>query len=64
MATQERLQGRTPERPSEAGEVHAAIGERSRPLKAKIDSLADEIDDILEENAEEFVRSYIQRGGE
>jgi ubiquitin-like protein Pup len=24
----------------------------------------DEIDDVLEENAEEFVRSYVQRGGE
>ena len=24
----------------------------------------DEIDDILEENAEEFVKSYVQRGGE
>ncbi|MEK6530600.1 MAG: ubiquitin-like protein Pup, partial [candidate division NC10 bacterium] len=24
----------------------------------------DEIDDILEENAEEFVKSYVQRGGQ
>jgi ubiquitin-like protein Pup len=29
-----------------------------------VDSLLDEIDDVLEENAEEFVRSYVQKGGE
>ena len=30
----------------------------------KIDDLLDEIDSVLEENAEEFVRNYIQKGGE
>lgn len=29
-----------------------------------LDKLLDEIDEILEENAEEFVKSYVQRGGE
>ncbi|MEO7804176.1 MAG: ubiquitin-like protein Pup, partial [Actinomycetota bacterium] len=29
-----------------------------------LDKLLDEIDEVLEENAEEFVRSYIQKGGE
>lgn len=29
-----------------------------------IDSLLDEIDDVLEENAQEFVASFIQKGGE
>jgi ubiquitin-like protein Pup len=29
-----------------------------------MDRLIDEIDDVLEENAEEFVKSYIQRGGQ
>ena len=28
------------------------------------DSLLDEIDDILEVNAEEFVKSYVQKGGQ
>lgn len=32
--------------------------------KEDIDKLLDEMDDILEENAEEFVRNYVQRGGE
>ena len=31
---------------------------------ADLDDLLDEIDEILEENAEEFVRSYVQKGGE
>jgi ubiquitin-like protein Pup len=29
-----------------------------------VDAILDEIDDVLEENAEEFVRSYVQKGGE
>jgi len=29
-----------------------------------VDSLLDEIDGVLEENAEEFVKSYVQKGGE
>jgi ubiquitin-like protein Pup len=34
------------------------------PLKGDLDSLLDEIDAVLEENAEEFVAQYIQKGGE
>lgn len=29
-----------------------------------IDALLDEIDSVLEENAEEFVKNYVQKGGE
>ena len=29
-----------------------------------MDELIEEIDDVLEENAEEFVKNYVQRGGE
>lgn len=31
---------------------------------SEIDDLLDEIDDVLEENAEEFVKNYVQKGGE
>ncbi|AJI78922.1 ubiquitin-like protein Pup [Corynebacterium singulare] len=31
---------------------------------AGTDDLLDEIDGLLESNAEEFVRSYVQKGGE
>jgi len=30
----------------------------------ELDALLDEIDGVLETNAEEFVRSYVQKGGE
>lgn len=33
-------------------------------LKADMDDLLDEIDEVLETNAEEFVKSYIQKGGQ
>lgn len=29
-----------------------------------VDELLDEIDEVLEQNAEEFVRSYVQKGGQ
>jgi prokaryotic ubiquitin-like protein Pup len=29
-----------------------------------VDDLLDEIDEVLESNAEDFVRSYIQKGGQ
>lgn len=31
---------------------------------AGVDDLLDEIDGLLETNAEEFVRSYVQKGGQ
>jgi ubiquitin-like protein Pup len=30
----------------------------------EVDDLLDEIDEVLEQNAEDFVKSYIQKGGE
>lgn len=33
-------------------------------LKAELDELMEDIDDVLEENAEEFVKGFIQKGGE
>lgn len=37
---------------------------KGEKLKEDMDALVDEIDDVLEENAEEFVKNYVQRGGE
>ncbi len=31
---------------------------------AEVDKLLDEIDDVLESNAESFVRGFVQKGGE
>jgi prokaryotic ubiquitin-like protein Pup len=33
-------------------------------LKAELDAVLDDIDSALEENAEEFVRNYVQKGGQ
>jgi ubiquitin-like protein Pup len=43
-----------------AGSARAA----SRPLLDDVDGLLDEIDEVLEVNAEEFVRGYVQKGGQ
>ena len=40
------------------------VAERHEKLSEDVDALLDEIDDVLEENAEEFVRGYIQKGGQ
>ena len=37
---------------------------RGEEIKADIDDLLDEIDDVLETNAEDFVKSYVQKGGQ
>lgn len=37
---------------------------QARPSDEAFDSLLDEIDDVLESNAEEFVRSFVQKGGQ
>jgi ubiquitin-like protein Pup len=40
------------------------VQERHEKLTDDVDAILDEIDEVLEENAEEFVRSYVQKGGE
>jgi ubiquitin-like protein Pup len=65
MAEQERKQKRAEGPPSgEGGQPSAKITDKGKKLKEDMDRLIDEIDDVLEENAEEFVKSYIQRGGQ
>lgn len=47
-----------------ATEAATDVHERVEKLGDDVDALLDEIDDVLEENAEDFVRSYVQKGGE
>jgi ubiquitin-like protein Pup len=51
------------ERVDEAAEVDAPA-KQGEKIKEELDDLLDEIDSVLEENAEEFVRNYVQKGGE
>ncbi len=67
MAEQEKQQGNT-----ERDDVTDVPSDESAPtgaetasrLKCEMDDLLDEIDTVLETNAEEFVKSYIQKGGQ
>jgi ubiquitin-like protein Pup len=52
---------RTEEVVDEAAPVANESGEK---LKAELDDLLDEIDEVLESNAEDFVKSYVQKGGQ
>jgi len=40
------------------------VKERHEKLTDDVDDMLDEIDGVLEENSEEFVRSFIQKGGQ
>ena len=40
------------------------VAERKEQLDEDIDAILDEIDDVLETNAEDFVKSFIQKGGQ
>ncbi|MDQ3987836.1 MAG: ubiquitin-like protein Pup [Actinomycetota bacterium] len=48
----------------ESGDTAPAGQERREKLGEDVDAILDEIDDVLEENAEDFVRAYVQKGGE
>ena len=65
MAERELKKRTAPARETETVTEEApATSERGEKLKAEIDDLLDEIDEVLEDNAEEFVRNYVQKGGE
>jgi len=65
MAEREMKKKVAPSRTEEATiEEAPARTESADKIKAELDELLDEIDDVLETNAEDFVKSYIQKGGE
>jgi len=65
--TEQKKKETRPTKPAEGDDGAAGSAElakKGKKIKEDLDNLLDEIDDILEENAEEFVKSYVQRGGE
>ncbi len=62
MAEQERKQAKGHE--AEETEADALPESQGEEITERIDDLLDEIDSVLEENAEEFVKNYVQKGGE
>lgn len=45
-------------------ELNVESSEMDEEYVEDLDSLLDEIDEILEEDSQEFVENYIQRGGQ
>jgi len=45
-------------------EEEATQNQINSELASELDGLLDEIDSVLETNAEEFVKSYVQKGGQ
>ena len=62
---QEQEQKRTQKREDAgAASEQAESTSKGQDLKEEMDDIIDEIDAVLEQNAEEFVKSYVQKGGE
>ena len=49
---------------SSVNEEVASQNQANSELASELDGLLDEIDSVLETNAEEFVKSYVQKGGQ
>ena len=63
MAGQEQQRStRRDEEPDDAPEVPTAPQTHARD--EDVDAILDEIDEVLESNAEEFVKGFVQKGGQ
>ncbi len=57
-------QKRKPKPKQDEAAAEATEAKATEEKTEEVDDLLDEIDSVLEANAEEFVRSYVQKGGE
>tara|TARA_X000000368_G_scaffold290640_1_gene230965 strand:- start:7962 stop:8162 length:201 start_codon:yes stop_codon:yes gene_type:complete len=66
MAEQEYSKEQLPNEDSNASldQEESNPRQTSSELASELDGLLDEIDSVLETNAEEFVKSYVQKGGQ
>jgi ubiquitin-like protein Pup len=64
MAEREQKRKTAPSRQEEEVEETPTTSESGEKIKAELDDLLDEIDEVLETNAEDFVKSYVQKGGQ
>lgn len=64
MAEREQKRKSSEQREDVQADELPAASESSDKLKSDMDDLLDEIDEVLETNAEDFVKSYIQKGGQ
>ena len=65
MSQRESAEQRRADR-SEEAEVETPAASTAAPseLDADVDAILDEIDSVLGENAEDFVKSFVQKGGQ
>jgi ubiquitin-like protein Pup len=61
---QSRPQRQHEEQTEEVAEASTDVAERHEKLTEDVDAILDEIDDVLESNAEDFVRAFVQKGGQ
>jgi prokaryotic ubiquitin-like protein Pup len=64
MAKRERVEKKSTSKREDEPEAEEVKAVDTEAIKAEMDDLLDEIDDVLEQNAEEFVKGYVQKGGE
>ncbi|MEI8056805.1 MAG: ubiquitin-like protein Pup [Actinomycetes bacterium] len=70
MPTRDTSEQHSRSRSSEAPHVEETaaassdLAERKEALDADIDAILGDIDEVLEINAEEFVRGFVQKGGQ
>lgn len=69
MPAQENAEHKKVQRRDDVEEVEqslpaASTSDNKESLDADVDSILDEIDEVLEENAEDFVKSFVQKGGQ
>lgn len=64
MSEQQHKSSRKSTESEEQVDATETVSEHKGKLDDDVDSILDEIDGVLEENAEEFVRSFVQKGGQ
>ena len=64
MSSQDRERKKSKEKTEKTEEAKPEVVEKGKKVKEDIDDLLGKIDEVLEENAEEFVKNYVQKGGE
>jgi prokaryotic ubiquitin-like protein Pup len=64
MAEREQIRKPATKRETDDVQETTTTSKQGEKIKAELDDLLDEIDEVLETNAEEFVKSYVQKGGE
>ncbi|MGH9275629.1 MAG: ubiquitin-like protein Pup [Acidimicrobiales bacterium] len=64
MAEREQKKKQAPTKSDDVVEDVPAKSESGEKIKAELDDLLEEFDEVLEVNAEDFVKSYVQKGGQ